>query len=143
MKYLLSTILAFILSQDMRAQKLEKITECVQLHGKAVSVELNYNMETGAKSVTVKGKEVPFNLFYKTDSTYAKNQKWYLKDENIIFNGKKYGKFGLPRILEPTDVEKAGVYKKTTVFVEAGKKDGEVIYVFVQPGCEFQPYTKL
>ena len=140
MKYVLIA-LVFIISQQATAQKLQERRMCVQKDGKLVDVAYNYNTETGDRTVTVKGSEVPFSSVYKTDSSYAKNQSWYINREKITFNGKTYAKYGLPRILGSNEVEKAGEYKKTTIFIEKGNTDHEIIYLFVQPGCEFQPYS--
>lgn len=50
-------------------------------------------------------------------------------------------KYGLPRFLGTTDVTAAGSVGPVTVFAESPDRPVlEVIYIPVQPGCEFQPY---
>lgn len=74
-------------------------------------------------------------------TTFAQGESWYRNNEIIEFNGKKYSKYGLPRVLSADLVEVAGKYRKTDVYVEAGTKGvAEVLYIPVSKDCQFQPY---
>jgi hypothetical protein len=85
---------------------------------------------------------MPISKAFPTDSTYALNAGWYRDSEPIAFARGRYVKYGLPRILGTTDVVPTGTFRGVTLFVEAGmsRVRPEVIYIPVQPGCEFQPY---
>ena len=50
-------------------------------------------------------------------------------------------RFGLPRVVSPTDVARTGEYQGIGVFTDASATGTpDVVYVPVRPGCEFQPY---
>jgi len=56
-------------------------------------------------------------------------------------NGRRYVKYGLPRVLGVNEVTRTADYMGVPVFAEAGATAAtEVLYVPVRPGCEFQPY---
>lgn len=86
---------------------------------------------------------VPLSRAFPADSTYALNAKWYVYSGFIQVAGGLYVKYGLPRILAPTDVVPVAAYRGVTVFAEpaANPRRPEAIYIPVRPGCEFQPYV--
>jgi hypothetical protein len=72
---------------------------------------------------------------------YVGQASWFINHSPVVFKGRKYAKYGLPRVLNSTDVVPIGKYKKVGVFAEPkSKKTPEVIYLLVREGCEFQPY---
>jgi len=73
---------------------------------------------------------------------YAESATWFVNSEPVTFMGRRYVKYGLPRVLGTGDVHAAGTVQGVTVFAEhaANAEHPEVIYVPVRPGCEFQPY---
>ena len=73
-------------------------------------------------------------------AAYAANKGWYINNEPITFNGRRYVKYGLPRVLGVTEVARAGAYEGVSVFSKGGSMRADVIYIPVRPGCEFQPY---
>lgn len=86
----------------------------------------------------------PISEAFPTDSTYALNAQWYRNNETIVFRSRRYVKYGLPRFLGTTDVTAVGSVGPVTVFAESPDRPVlEVIYIPVQPGCEFQPYEIL
>jgi hypothetical protein len=73
--------------------------------------------------------------------TGASQLKWYIDGEAITVEGKKYSKYGLPRVLAKGDVELLAPYQGGFVYAEAGSDQREVVYVLTHiVGCEFQPY---
>jgi len=80
-------------------------------------------------------------MAYPTTGAYAANATWFINNEPITFNNRRYVKYGLPRVLGVSEVTRGGDYQGVGVFTEAGATGApEVIYLPVRPGCEFQPY---
>jgi len=67
---------------------------------------------------------------------------WFVNGEPVTFNGRRYVKYGLPRVLGATDVVSVGTYQGVAVFAEpsADRMRPEVIYIAPGSACEFQPY---
>jgi hypothetical protein len=101
-------------------------------------VEAMYNPATG--DTMVAGQ--PFaTAFPATTPTYAAGATWYINNEPVQFQNRRYVRFGLPRVVAPTDVARIGEYQGTSVFGDAtATGTPDVIYIPVRPGCEFQPY---
>jgi hypothetical protein len=71
----------------------------------------------------------------------ARSLPWYISGETATVAGKKYAKYGLPRVLQKGDVEKPVVYKGGHFFSETGATQREVLYLLTDlANCEFQPY---
>jgi len=102
------------------------------------NVEATFHPTSG--DTTISGRR--FSEAYPAMApTYVAGSTWYVNNEPIMFNGKRYVKFGLPRVIGTTDVMSTGTYQGTSVFVETGTTGTPtVIYLPVRPGCEFQPY---
>ena len=77
-----------------------------------------------------------------TAEANAQSATWFINNEPITFNGHRYVKYGLPRVLNVGDVNNIGTYQGVPVFAEpsANAQNAEVIYVPVGSRCEFQPY---
>lgn len=84
----------------------------------------------------------PISEAFPTDSTYALNASWYRNKEPIVVSGRVYVKYGLPRVIGATEVVSVAAFRGVPVFAEptADRQHPEVIYIPVQPGCEFQAY---
>ena len=74
--------------------------------------------------------------------TTAATQPWFVNNQPIQFNGRRYVKYGVPRVLNVGDVNNVGTYQGVAVFAEpsANAQMPEVIYLPVSGRCEFQPY---
>lgn len=107
------------------------INVCVLQNGQLSNVQAQYNPATGDTT------GVPM-----VTEGYAANATWYINNEPVTFNGRRYVKYGLPRVLGVTEVSSAGTYQGVPVFAETGAnmQRPDVIYVPVRTGCEFQPY---
>jgi hypothetical protein len=113
------------------------ISVCVVENGMLRSVQAQYSSATG--DTTVSGR--PFAQAYPSSSpSYAAGAPWYIQNDQITVQGRRFVKFGLPRILGTGDVARVGEYQGVPVFAEAGMERPDVVYVAVRPGCEFQPY---
>lgn len=72
---------------------------------------------------------------------YAAGQAWFTDTAPVTLGGRRYVRYGLPRILGTGEVRNAGDVHGVSVFAEPGAgARPEVIYVPTRPGCEFQPY---
>ncbi len=77
----------------------------------------------------------------KDTNLYVEKEQWYIKNEPIQLNGKKYVKYGLPTVHKATEIKAAGNYKKTSVYVDTGFEGvPDVLYIPIRKGCEFQSY---
>jgi hypothetical protein len=75
----------------------------------------------------------------------AAGKPWFDKGEKIAYAGGQYGKYGLPRQLNPAEVEAASDYQGVPLFIEAGNyvDAPEILYVMVRSAdCSFQPYGR-
>jgi hypothetical protein len=110
---------------------------CVVEGGALTEVEARYNTAT-SDTLSMDGRR--FSEAYPAGAQYAGGATWYINNEPVTFNGRRYVKYGLPRVLGTTDISRAGEYQGVPVFSEGGNIGADVIYIPVRPGCEFQPY---
>ena len=115
-----------------------EVRMCVVHEGAVREVSAVRDPATGA--VTVNGQ--PFSAAFPDVGQYAESHEFFTADRPVTFGGRRYVRFGLPRVLEPSMVRRAGEFMGVPVFVEAGAAGGTqpVIYLPVRTGCEFQPY---
>ena len=115
----------------------QDIQICVlQADGNLTTVTGTYNPTAG--DTTVNGQ--PFATAYPTGAQYAANATWFINNEPVMFQNRRFVKYGLPRVLGVNEVTRVGDFQGVPVFAEAGQTRPDVIYVPVRPGCEFQPY---
>ncbi|HET7462730.1 MAG TPA: hypothetical protein VFJ82_15860, partial [Longimicrobium sp.] len=111
-------------------QQLQDISVCVLQNGQLSNVTAQYNPATGDTT------GVP-----TVTEGYAANATWFINNEPITINNRRYVKYGLPRVLGVTEVTSSTNFQGVPVFVEAGATGTpDVVYVPVRTGCEFQPY---
>jgi hypothetical protein len=100
-------------------------------------VQTQYNVLTG--DTLIDGR--PLSAMYPTDSGYAAAADWFVQNEVLILDGRRYVKYGLPRALGPGDVTRMGEYRGVPVYAQRGaEQDGAVRLLLVRPECIFQPY---
>ena len=79
---------------------------------------------------------------------HAAGEPWFVNGDRIRVNGRRYAKYGLPRVLEADQLASWSSYGDAAVYVEGTNYDDQVIYVLVGPPasqdeegeCEYQPY---
>lgn len=120
-----------------RAQALRPLRICVVSNGGLTEVAATYSTTTG--DTLVQGR--PFSVVHPIHSGYATTHTWYRDNEAIAFGDDVYAKYGLPRVLGPTEVTRIGAVSGVGVFAEPGTRTPQVLYLPVRTGCEFQPYT--
>jgi hypothetical protein len=114
-------------------QPTRDIRVCVVENGMLREITAVYNTQTG--DTTVNGQRIPATTGYAAGAT------WYINNEPITVNGRRYVRYGLPRVLGVNEVTRTAEYQGVSVFAEAGAQGTpEVLYIPVRPGCEFQPY---
>ena len=115
----------------------EDIQICVlQQDGSLTTVTGSYSRTAG--DTLVNGQ--PFATAYPTGAQYAANATWFINNEPVMFQNRRFVKYGLPRVLGVNEVTRMGDFMGVPVFAEAGQTRPDVIYVPVRSGCEFQPY---
>jgi hypothetical protein len=110
------------------------IQVCVVENGMLRNMTVQYNTQTG--DTTMNGQR-----FSPSMTGYAAGATWYINTEPIMIGGRRYVKYGLPRVLGVNEVTRTGEFQGVSVFAETGATGTpEVVYVPVRTGCEFQPY---
>lgn len=113
------------------------IDVCVIENGAPRNVQAQYISQSG--DTTIAGR--PFGQVYPaTAPHYAAGAPWFIQNDQITVQGRRFVRFGLPRILGVNEVTRIAEHQGVPVFAETGAARPEVIYVPVRPGCEFQPY---
>lgn len=101
------------------------------------TVPVQYSTATG--DTMIEGR--PFAEVHPTDAGYAAPAEWFIRNEVLVLEGRRYVKYGLPRVLGADDLTPAGEYRGVPIFAQRGEEQGgSVRFVAVEPGCVFQPY---
>lgn len=144
MKSLMITACLSILTINAFTQ-VYKINECIIDGGVLKKIEIDYNSVDGERTIMVNGVKKKFHDVYPPEGKeYAAKNKWYINNDPVSFKGKKFIKYGLPRILATDEIIRAGDIGNVGIYTEASVvvEEAEVIYIPVRAGCEFQPYQK-
>lgn len=73
--------------------------------------------------------------------TYADGRAWFESGEALTIGGRRYEKYGLPRIVSPYDLEYVGEHDTVFVGAETGNSSRDVVYILTSGlECAFQPY---
>jgi hypothetical protein len=122
------------------ADVVQRPTVCVLRDGAIANVEVSIDPQTG--DTLLDGR--PFAEAHPAGSPpYAAASPWYINHQPVRFRGRMLMKYGLPRILAPEEVQRAGEFRGMPLFAEAGVSGiPEVVYVMVRPGCMFHPYQR-
>lgn len=131
-------------SSFAQSAKMRSTPTPLVINGKWVMSSYDYDSETGEYYFVVKGKPVLFDDYFKKSKDYISNTI-YAELTTITYKGKKYQRYGLPRVLALEDVKPAGKYKGLLVMAETGTKAAtpEVIYIphsASMGSASFQPY---
>lgn len=114
-----------------------EVTLCVVEGGRLREVQATYDPATGD---TLYGGR-PFRAAFADTAGYAANKRWYLNNEPISREQRRYEKYGPPRIISPGKLRPAGQHDGVAIFAEAQTAGApDVIYVPTRPGCEFHLY---
>lgn len=142
MKYLFLSIT--LLACSFTYAQTKKLQQCVIEAGILKSITADYDPSTGKYTVNSNGAIRPLDEVYPANGNqYAAAASWYINNETITVNGKRYLKFGLPRILGVHEIQKAAEFRGIGIYIESGTKDiSEFIYLPARRGCEFQPYQQ-
>jgi hypothetical protein len=73
---------------------------------------------------------------------FAAGEPWFVRDSSITDEGRRYRKYGLPRIVGLHEVDLHATYRGVPVLREIGVEGTpEILYVPVRASCEVQPYA--
>ena len=74
----------------------------------------------------------------------ARQRPWYINGDPITFQGRRFEKYGLPRILSPSEVRFGDEYDGQGIMVDPMATEHYVVYLIVNGrDCEFQPYQRV
>jgi hypothetical protein len=111
---------------------------CVVQDGRLADVAATYSAQ---RADTLVGDRTLAQAHPAEALPYAGSQPWFINNEPIAPAGRRFVKYGLPRVLPAGELRPAGEYRGVPIFAEAGGTgETRVFYVPVRPGCEFQPY---
>lgn len=72
---------------------------------------------------------------------YAAGEAWFTRDSTITVEGRRFRKYGLPRMVMLNELSPYATYRGVRVFKEAGLEGTvHILYVPVRSSCEVQPY---
>jgi hypothetical protein len=110
---------------------------CVFQNGRITDVDAFQSAQTGDTTVN----ERPFGEVYPATAEHASAAPWYVNNEPVVFRGRHYARYGLPRTMS-RDLVAVGAFRGVRVFVEPGADPTlpEVVYLPVSPDCQFQLY---
>ncbi len=98
---------------------------------------------TGETLVAVNGERKPVSEVYPEDPALSRGAALAAQDEPVKFGEREYLKFGLPHVVSPDEVTRAGEVDGVSVFHHQGAESPpEVIYVPVGEGCLAQPFQR-
>lgn len=90
--------------------------------------------------VTATGRRF-YEQYPLTSPPYVAAAQFFVDNNPIIVQQRRWVKFGLPRMIEIEDLQYRADYRQHAVFVAAGSGTAtDVIYLPVRQGCLFQPY---
>ncbi len=114
------------------------IQVCVVDNGQLQMISAIYRPSSG--DTLVNGQQFA-QAHPTTVPNYAAGANWYLQSSEITFMDNTHVKYGVTRMITPSQLQRVGDFQGTPIFAESGTSSPwEVVYVPVRPGCEFQPY---
>lgn len=124
-------------------EEMRQITVCVVEGTQLRNVQATFNPATGDTMVMMDGQQRPFGQAFPATTGYAAGEAFYINNEPITFQGRRYVRFGLPRVIGAQEVNRIGEYRGIQVFAETGATGApQVIYLPVRTGCEFAVYQQ-
>lgn len=113
------------------------IRVCFMDDGRLREVQVTYNSLTG--ETTYEGR--PFTEISRDTATYAAEKLWYINNEPVTWETRRFIKYGMPRPLAAAELRPIGRYDGVALFTEAAHPGApEIVFVPTRPGCEFQSY---
>ncbi len=121
----------------------EQVQLCVVVDGLPRYVRASYRPDSGdTVVVTEQGISRPFAAVYPGTPTVASDRTWYINNEPVFMNGRKYQKVSLPRTLAAEQLSRSGSYEGVPVFTLRGEAASDDFYLPVVDGCQFQRYQR-
>lgn len=120
----------------------ERIRVCVVEGTTLTEVDALYLPAEGDTVVMRNGMRRDFADAYPTVApSYAAGESWFLADDAVRVQNREYVKFGVPRIVPPTQLTRVADHNGVGLYAETGTSAPyQVLYIPLRPGCQFQPY---
>jgi hypothetical protein len=113
------------------------IRVCLLWEGRLREISVSYNTATG--DTVVDGMR--FSERFPDAGQYAGARRWFIDNEPIPFEGRRYTRYGPPWIMGVRMVRPVGEFDGVLLFADVRSAGPhEVLYVPIRSGCEFQPY---
>lgn len=114
------------------------IQVCVVQNGQLQAVAASFRP---AMNDTVIGGRAFAQAHPATAPDYAVGASWFIQQDRVDFVDGTWVKFGVTRVIQPSQLQRVGEMMGTPLFADVGRQAPyDVVYVPVRPGCEFQPY---
>lgn len=82
-----------------------------------------------------------FRAAFPDTAGYAAHEEWYVSNGPISWEGRRYEKFGRPRVLSTRELRPVGQHQGVVLFAAANTPGTPgILYVPTRPGCEFHLY---
>jgi hypothetical protein len=90
-------------------------------------------------------RPVPLRLPLPDSAQVAAGAEWFVSNEPIPLAGRRLTRYGLPRQLRESDLQRWGVLRGVGIYVEAGTdaRIPDVVYIPVDRTGSFQPYQNM
>ncbi|HZG42900.1 MAG TPA: hypothetical protein VEY93_08060 [Longimicrobium sp.] len=110
---------------------------CVVRDGQLVEVSATVHSQTG--DTLVNGR--PFAEAYPADAPhYLATAAWAANEEWVLYDRRRYVRYGTPRVLAPRDLVRVGEFRGIPLFARSADDAYRSLYLPTRPGCEFQLY---
>lgn len=94
--------------------------------------------QTGAVTEVTEAEAEPY---LATQNAWGR--EWYINNWALTIGEATYEKYGLPRVLDPSDLTYYTQVEGVPIYHEAGGSAADVIYVLERSrNCEMQPYAR-
>lgn len=80
------------------------------------------------------------SLYPPLTPPYLAGAEWYARDEMVVFEQRRYVRYGLRRVIGAVLLTRVGEFRGIPLFAESRQGAFRIVYALVNPGCEFQPY---
>lgn len=122
---------------EVRRVMADTIPVCLIVDGEIREIVAEY--DPVSRDTTVAG--IPLSDAHPaTTPPYLGGAEWYARDEMVLFERRRYLRYGLPRVVRPAALTRVGEFRGIPLFAESRRHAMRYVYALVNPGCEFQPY---
>lgn len=118
-------------------QAFDSLSVCVITDGRLREVGVQIDPQSG--DTTIGGRPLG-EAYPATSPPYLAGAEWHARDEMVHFQGRRYVRYGIPRVVRPDSLVWVGEFRGIPLFAESERAAGRFVYALVNQQCEFQPY---